>query len=285
MEVDDLDNLIADSLSGVQSVLESERRAAPVSAAATGDAGDVVRELQTSGVDAAADASTEEFFTNLVKTFQDDAFQKSMSEVLQAADIPKPTAIVKSDVDTGVEDLMQGFVKSFENAVEKDESFAKNLTSMMTSMLSNDLICEPLEQIADQLEPWLKSQKGLAAADRSRYESQLKLYRHIISIYKKNPDPLPEGAREEVQRLLAELNALGQPPDEVMQQVTPKEGEDGGESFEDFMKSAGLADGLGAAEQDLLKKLAEDPEELTKVMQEMAGQLGGGKPEEDCKQQ
>ena len=52
------------------------------------------------------------------------------------------------------------------------------------------------------------------------------------------------------------------------------------------MKSMGLGDNLGAAEQDLLKKLTEDPEELTKVMKDMAGQLGeGGSPEEACKQQ
>jgi len=57
--------------------------------------------------------------------------------------------------------------------------------------------------------------------------------------------------------------------EEVMKQISPKEAEEGGESFEDFMKSMGLDQGLGAAEQDLLKKLTEDPEELTKAMNEL----------------
>ena len=36
------------------------------------------------------------------------------------------------------------------------------------SMLSNNLICEPLQQIADQLEPWLKNQKGAPQPDTTR---------------------------------------------------------------------------------------------------------------------
>merc|ERR1712194_975822 len=106
--------------------------------------------------------------------------------------------------------------------------------------------------------------------DRKRYEDQLQMYKQILAVYKGNPDPLPDSAREEVQRLLSELHALGQPPDEVMKQITPKDAEGGDESFEDFMKTMGLDSNLGAAEQDLLKKLAEDPEELTKVMKDMA---------------
>merc|ERR1712083_514235 len=108
---------------------------------------------------------------------------------------------------------------------------------------------------------------------RTRYEGQLKLYKQIVAIYKGSPDPLPEDRREEVQRLLSELHGLGQPPDEVMKQVTPNDAAGGDESFEDFMKTMGLDSNLGAAEQDLLKKLAEDPEELTKVMKDMAQNL------------
>merc|ERR1712146_342485 len=120
----------------------------------------------------------------------------------------------------------------------------------------------------------------MGTADRKRHEDQLQMYKRILAVYKGNPDPLPDSAREEVQRLLSELHMLGQPPEEVMKQITPHEAEDG-ESFEDFMKTMGLNSDLGSAEQDLLKKLTEDPEELTKVMKE----IGEGKPEEACKQQ
>mmetsp|Transcript_174447 Transcript_174447/g.559201 ORF Transcript_174447/g.559201 Transcript_174447/m.559201 type:complete len:258 (-) Transcript_174447:82-855(-) len=249
----------------------------------------------------------EEFFANLVKTFQDQSFQKAMSDALQAGDPdakgeqkgalaegPSKSAAPPAakaggassssagpSGERGAEEFLQNFVQSFDKAVGSDANFEKSLTGLMTSMLSNDLICDPLQQIADKLEPWLKSQKGLPQAERKRYEDQLRMYKHILGIYRSNPDPLPEDRREEVQRYLADLQHLGQPPDEVIAQIAPADAVEGGESFEDFMKTMGLDDSLGGAEQDLLKKLSEDPEELTKVMRDMAE----GLPEEACKQQ
>lgn len=285
METDDLDNLITDSLGGVQSALEGERKAPSVPAPGASEA---VRDLQQGPARPdGAGPPGEEFFQDLVKTFQDEKFQKVMAEALQGGDAAPaaastaPAASSGSGGEAGVEDFLQNFLKSFDNAVGSDGDFEQSLTSLMTSMLSNDLICEPLQQIADSLEPWLKNQKGLSAAEQTRYKAQLKLYKQILAVYKSSPDPLPEPARAEVQQLLSELHKLGQPPDEVMRQIAPKEAEDGGESFEDFMKSMGLDSNLGSAEQDLLKKLSDDPEELTKVMKDMAE----GLPEEACKQQ
>lgn len=289
LEADDLDNLIADSLGGVQSALDGDRRAASPSGGMSADAGaggrsaaDAVRELRDGGGD---DLANEELFSCLVKTLQDENFQKTMSEALQGIDSSATAAegveLPATANGHGLEDFLQGFSKSFEGAAASDSKFDKEITSLMTSMLPTDLICEPLQQIADRLEPWLKSQKGLAEKEKTRFESQLKLYRKIVSTYKDSPDPLPEATQAEVQQLMAELHLLGQPPDEVMKEISPKEAEDGGETFEDFMKTMGLDQGLGTSEQDLLKKLSEDPEALTTAMKE----LSAGLPEDGCKQQ
>jgi hypothetical protein len=305
MEADDLDNLIADSLGGVQSALEGDRKVAP--STESRNANEAVRELQQGPSRTTPDLPGEDFFVNLVKTLQDENFQKAMAEAMQATETSKPATPVVSDTTSTPpvvaektataasssstaasapaaaepEDFMQNFLKSFDNAVGSDGNFEKQLTSLMTSMLSKDLMVEPLQQIADALEPWLKNKKGIDKTERSRYEAQLRLYKQILDIYKQTPDPLPDSARDQVQRLLGELQALGQPPDEVMAQIAPKEAEEGAENFEDFMKTMGLDTNLGASEQDLLKKLTEDPEELTKMMKEMAS----GLPEEACKQQ
>eukprot|EP00927_Polykrikos_kofoidii_P072048 TRINITY_DN68218_c0_g1_i1.p1 TRINITY_DN68218_c0_g1~~TRINITY_DN68218_c0_g1_i1.p1 ORF type:complete len:322 (-),score=84.01 TRINITY_DN68218_c0_g1_i1:123-1088(-) len=312
METDDLDSLIADSLGGVQSALDADKRAAASSAApaSAGDGGasdgasarnarDAIRELRQGPRDVLEPAEklqNDELFADLVKTLQDESFKKSMAEALRGnsettgqtsgseggAAAPAPIGPEPApEPGADVEEFFQGFMKSFEAEVGSDSNFEKEITSLMSSMLSNDLICQPLQQIADLLEPWLWNQKSLSAADKTRYQEQLRLYRLIISIYKSSEDPLPDAAREEVQKLLAELHSHGQPPEEIMKQITPKEAEGGGESFEDFMKSMGLDQGLGAAEQDLLKTLTENPEELTKVMKEMAD----GLPEDGCKQQ
>ena len=77
------------------------------------------------------------------------------------------------------------------------------------------MLREPLQQIADQLEPWLKNQKGLTAAEQTRYEAQLRMYKQILTVYRGSPDPLPEPARVEVQRLLSELHKLGMLKEEL----------------------------------------------------------------------
>jgi len=293
METDDLDSLIADSLGGVQAALESDKKAVTPAPAAR-NAGEALRELQQ-GPGRTADG--EEFFTNLVKTFQDENFQKTMADAMQGIETDSATKLPGECAEVAVaassssapasseaksesskpEDFLQNFLSSFDAATGSDPNFEKQLTGLMTSMISSDLIVEPMQQIVDSLEPWLKSKKGLSKADRTRYEAQLKLYKQIVGIYKQNPDPLPDSAREQVQKLLNELHTHGQPPDEVMSQITPKDAEEGGESLEDFMKQMGLDQNLGTAEQELLEKL-QDPEELTKVMKDMAG-------EEACKQQ
>jgi peroxin-19 len=274
---DDLDDLIGDSLAGAQSAAKDEAKPETAAEAAS-HAADAVKELQEGPTLPAEDG-----FQNLVKLFQGDDLQKAMAEAL------KDTAGAAGSGEGGDqpnEDFLQNFLKSFEAAVGNDEGFANSLGSLMTSMLSNDLICEPLKQIAEKLEPWLKEQKDLSPEDKARYEQQLDTYKKIIDIYEKNSDPLPDGAREEVQKLLSELHTMGQPPDEVMKAIQPKEAEGGDtENFEEFMKSMGLADGLSGQEQELLKKLSEDPEELTKAMKEMAESLGKEGGGEECKQQ
>lgn len=302
MEADDLDNLIADSLGGVQSALEGERRSGASAEQSTSrscdSASEAVRELQQEPPNSIGESEglppTDEFFGGLARTFQDPAFQNAMADVLQHGDVSAARGCIPDDSksadksassvdDAGVEDFLQKFLHGFDKAVGSDSNFEQNLASMMASMLSSDLITEPMQQISDNLEKWLKSNTGLSAADQGRYDSQLRLYKQVLSICKSNPDPLPDTARAEVQRLLEELHKLGQLPDEVMNEITPKDAGEGGESFEDFIQSMGLNSSLGAAEQDLLKKLTENPEELTKVMKDMAE----GLPEdgEACKQQ
>jgi hypothetical protein len=304
MEADDLDNLIADSLGGVHSAIEGERKTAASTteqstSQSSGIAQEAVRELQQEPPQQLDGLPpTDEFFGSLSQTFQDAAFQNAMADVLQMADVSAATGSIPDESNTaakstsdaaiaddaGVEDFLQTFTHSFDKAVGSDSTFEQNLASMMTSMLSSDLICEPMQQISDSLEKWLKANTSLSAADQGRYDSQLRLYTQVLSICRSNPDPLPDAARGEVQRLLEELHKLGQLPDEVLGEITPKDAGEGGESFEDFMQSMGLNSNLGAAEQDLLKKLTENPDELTKVMKDMAE----GFPEEGadaCKQQ
>lgn len=304
MEAEDLDSLIADSLSGVQAALDGDRKAAPADSQRSAD--QAVRELQQGVGKGEAHVPSQDFFQDLVRTFQDENFQKAMAEAMQqvpteteskpeskpatgeAQGTAGPTAaaapsaaVASSSPAEPTEDLLQNWMKSFDEAAGSDPDLEKHLTNMMSSMLSPDLLTDSYQRIAGELEPYLKTKKGLSKADRSRYEAQLRLYHALIGVIKSNPDPLPDAARDQVHRMLAELQTLGNPPDEVMAKIVPPEAATGGESFEGLMREMGLDSNLAGPEQDLMKKLAEDPEALTEAMKQMAG----GLPEEACKQQ
>ena len=299
MEAEDLDSLIADSLSGVQAALDGDRKAAPADSQRSAD--QAVRELQQGVGKGEAQLPSQDFFQDLVRTFQDENFQKAMAEAMQqvpneaeskpteskpapvegAPAAAAPSAVASSSPAEPTEDLLQNWMKSFDEAAGSDPDLEKHLTNMMSSMLSPDLLTDSYQRIAGELEPYLKTKKGLSKADRSRYEAQLRLYHALIGVIKSNPDPLPDAARDQVHRMLAELQTLGNPPDEVMAKIVPPEAAAGGESFEGLMREMGLDSNLAGPEQDLMKKLAEDPEALTEAMKQMAG----GLPEEACKQQ
>eukprot|EP00434_Breviolum_minutum_P016957 symbB.v1.2.014960.t1/scaffold1058.1/size194011/7 len=75
MEAEDLDSLIADSLSGVQAALDGDRKAAPADSQRSAD--QAVRELQQGVGKGEAQVPSQDFFQDLVRTFQDENFQKS----------------------------------------------------------------------------------------------------------------------------------------------------------------------------------------------------------------
>lgn len=286
----DLDNLIADSLGGIESALETEKRdtdknASQKSAGALEK--DAVKELRQEPSD--GDMSyNEEFFSKLVETFQDPGFQTSMSQLMHSSgDAQSSSADASASsangTAAGTEDLLKGFMESFEKVVDNDKDFGKQMEALMSGMLSKDILCEPLEQIAKHLGPWLDENRStLSTADAARYDNLLRLYQKIAGIYRSCPDELPEEAKMEVQRLLQEAQQYGSPPPEVMAKIVPQDAGDDEESFEDFVKQMGLDKGLGQQEQDILKKISEDPEELTKVLSEMTEEM---KNNQDCKQQ
>lgn len=233
------------------------------------------------------DEPDDDSLTKMVKDFQGEKFQQMMVDAIRgseadAAGVEEPSESgAASYNNAGVDEFLKQFFQSFDNAVGTDGTFEKQLASMMTSMLNKDLLCEPLEKIVEELGRWIQVQKGsLSESDRARYESQLQLYRQVLDIRKNSPEDLPDAQRQEIERLLQELPSLGQLPDAVQQKITPQDVGDGDEKFEDFIKTMGLDEGLSSDEKDLLQKLADDPEELHKVMTEMAGT-----PEEGCKQQ
>merc|ERR1719313_119346 len=110
---------------------------------------------------------------------QDASFQSAISNALKGT--PADPAAAAGPADGGAQDFLDGFLKAFQSGVDVEGGdMDREITSLMTSMLSPELVRGPMEKICETLEPWLKKQKNLNAADKARYQEQLRLYKLIV---------------------------------------------------------------------------------------------------------
>lgn len=180
-------------------------------------------------------------------------------------------------------DFFGTFMKAFEGAMDKDQNFSKSMEFLMSGMLSTNVLCDSLRQIVEHLEPYLNT-KQCTPEDRVRYEQQLRLYKEILAVYEDAPTDISPEQMEIVNAKLLELQNYGPPPQEIMDKLKgAEEAPEGDDSFEDFVKNMGIGQCLGDQEQEMIKQLSSNPEELEQIMAEMAKEIKN--TDEPCKQQ
>jgi hypothetical protein len=163
----------------------------------------------------------------------------------------------------------------------------ESLLNMLDGLLTPESIIDSMNSLAEELELYLDG-KDEMDVDVRRYRKQLAIYKEVSAIYRDNPnvleDQTPEGDR--VRQRLSELQELGSPPHEVVQKLmmdqlpSNEQGGDIAKEFESFLKEAGdggLLPGLSKEDEEILKKLTQDPEALKNLLGETSG-----KPPGDC---
>ncbi|KNE70133.1 hypothetical protein AMAG_15110 [Allomyces macrogynus ATCC 38327] len=189
----------------------------------------------------------------------DDALQKAMAEMLQgmegmglgepaAAPAPAPTAEtgksfqdrVRRTVDKlqdsdkqaeasqaasagtgGAEDmdsLMAEMMKQMESLADSSE-FESVLEGMMESLMSKDILHEPLKDLAAKYPAYLEANKSALPADEyAKYEKQYALITEICVIYDAGRE---EEEAKKIVALMTEVQDLGQPPAELLKELAP----------------------------------------------------------------
>ncbi|KAI9218671.1 Pex19 protein, partial [Blastocladiella britannica] len=128
----------------------------------------------------------------------------------------------------GAEDmdaLMAEMMRQMEQLTDSGE-FDQVLEGMMQSLLSKDILHEPLKDLHARYPDYLAANRdSLAADDLSMYEKQYALIGEILAIYNANPDGAAENEGSDAQKKVAELmhqvQELGQPPAEIMRELAP----------------------------------------------------------------
>mmetsp|Transcript_1919 Transcript_1919/g.5541 ORF Transcript_1919/g.5541 Transcript_1919/m.5541 type:complete len:148 (-) Transcript_1919:164-607(-) len=91
------------------------------------------------------------------------------------------------------------------------------MESMMHALLSKDVLQQPMAEIAEKYPVWIAANRGkLSDEEVQKYERQLELVKELLQVYDESPDDMPR-----VAALMEEMQALGQPPQEIVQELVP----------------------------------------------------------------
>lgn len=114
-----------------------------------------------------------------------------------------------------------------------------SVDGMMQQLVSRDVMYEPMAAIAGRLPSWLAEHgERIGPAERARYTAQLAAFRRVLALYDSEPANFPR-----LMELLADLQAHGQPPPEVVSELAPGLDLGGGEAGGGGLLPPGLLGG------------------------------------------
>uniref|UniRef100_A0A7S1KTC6 Peroxin-19 n=1 Tax=Percolomonas cosmopolitus TaxID=63605 RepID=A0A7S1KTC6_9EUKA len=112
--------------------------------------------------------------------------------------------------------------KSSDEPVDEDKMYGI-LENMMQTLMSPDILHEPMQKLVEQYPKWLDEKKGTADPELyEKVEQQYKYAKQICDVYDNKSFP---GCLEEVMELMKEMQECGQPPEEIVQAITDEGGE------------------------------------------------------------
>jgi len=110
-----------------------------------------------------------------------------------------------------------------EDGEENEEEIQGMLEMMMGSLMSKEVLYEPLKELGDKFPPYLsENATKLSAEEKMRYESQLDRINKILKVFE-DPKYSDQDKEESVKvvDLMAEMQSFGTPPTEIMGDLPP----------------------------------------------------------------
>ena len=120
------------------------------------------------------------------------------------------------DVEEGTENLIDKLAEQFAGGLEDNGELQGMVDSVMRQLLSKEVLYEPLREISAKYPKWLEeNEQQISREDFERYSKQLAAIRRLIDVYSKGSD------FEDILELMQEIQACGQPPDEIIHELAP----------------------------------------------------------------
>ncbi|GJE99453.1 Pex19 domain-containing protein [Phanerochaete sordida] len=155
----------------------------------------------------------------------DDAFQSNLRSAMDklkvSEDVAKENEAKPSDDEN---DAFEKLLAALgENGGESEEELQGMLETMMTQLMSKDVLYEPLKELHDKFPAYLKDNDAtLKSEDKHRYEAQQRIVTEIVAIFE-DPTYTPEDQEKGI-KIVGLMNAMqnhGSPPPEIMGPLPP----------------------------------------------------------------
>eukprot|EP00029_Vermamoeba_vermiformis_P003916 TRINITY_DN14450_c0_g1_i1.p1 TRINITY_DN14450_c0_g1~~TRINITY_DN14450_c0_g1_i1.p1 ORF type:complete len:316 (-),score=85.53 TRINITY_DN14450_c0_g1_i1:18-965(-) len=154
------------------------------------------------------------------KLTEEEEIQKKLQETLKmlTENVKKmEESANQPSSDKGQDQMFEDLLKGMEN----DDQLSGMVENVMKQLISKDILYEPMKEMQTKYPQWLSDNKSkLSAEDYQRYVQQYEYVNKIVHSYNTNPNYF-----DEVVNLMQAMQECGQPPEELMQQMSPEGGE------------------------------------------------------------
>ncbi|KAF0291519.1 Peroxisomal biogenesis factor 19 [Amphibalanus amphitrite] len=97
------------------------------------------------------------------------------------------------------------------------DSFMPLMQTVMSSILSKDVLYPSLKDVAGRYPAWLEANSSsLSTEDKDRYSQQHRLMVEVCEVFEEEGDAAASGKQDRVFALMQKMQALGQPPKELV---------------------------------------------------------------------
>ena len=122
----------------------------------------------------------------------------------------------------GMDKLMSEFTNFLKDS-EGNEDMKGALDSVVNELLNKETLYEPMKTLMDEYPPWLEANwDKVSPKELDSYNNQLDKITEICNFYESSASQ-SEAEQSKVFELLAQLQELGSPPDDLMKKIAEKQ--------------------------------------------------------------
>jgi peroxin-19 len=150
------------------------------------------------------------------KLTEEEEIQKKLQETLKmlTENVKKMEENANKPSDANQDQMFEDLLKG----MESDDQLSGMVENVMKQLISKDILYEPMKEMQAKYPKWLADNKSkVSAEDYQKYVQQYEYVNKIVNSYNTNPNYF-----DEVVNLMQAMQECGQPPEELMQQMSPE---------------------------------------------------------------